>query len=141
MAAVVLLSGGLDSAVNLKRAVDEVGVVLALTFDYGQRAAARELAVAAAMSAAVGVPHRALAFPWLAEICGTALVNPDAEVPALRPEQLGDARRDGGRNRVGGLGAQSQWRLHQHRGRLCGEPGGRHGGDRVQCGRGRDVPG
>ena len=39
MPAIVLLSGGLDSAVNLKRAHDDVGVAVALTFDYGQRAA------------------------------------------------------------------------------------------------------
>ncbi len=47
VAAIVLLSGGLDSAVNLKLAADETGVRLALTFDYGQRAAAREIAAAA----------------------------------------------------------------------------------------------
>ncbi len=92
MSAVVLLSGGLDSAVNLKRAADETGVRLALTFDYGQRAAAREIAAAAGMSATVGVEHRVLELPWFAEICGTALVNVSAEVPALRPEELGEAR-------------------------------------------------
>ncbi len=92
MPAVVLLSGGLDSAVNLKRAADETGVALALTCDYGQRAAAREIAAAAAMSRAVGAPHRVVALPWLAELCQTALVNPEAAVPEVRPEQLGAAR-------------------------------------------------
>jgi len=92
MPAVVLLSGGLDSAFNLKRAADEIGVALALTFDYGQRAAAREMGAAAAMSAAVGAPHRAISLPWLGEICRTALVSAAFEVPVVRPEQLDEAR-------------------------------------------------
>jgi 7-cyano-7-deazaguanine synthase len=94
--AIVLLSGGLDSAVNLKRALDETGVVLALTFDYGQRAALREAAAAAAMATTLGVPHRLLTLPWMAEVCRTALVNPAAEVPRLTVEQLGEARVTGG---------------------------------------------
>ncbi len=91
MAAVVLLSGGLDSAVNLKMAADDGGVQLALTFDYGQRAAGREVAAAGAMARAVGAPHRVIALPWLAEICTTALVDTAREVPRLTPEQLEEA--------------------------------------------------
>jgi 7-cyano-7-deazaguanine synthase len=96
MAAVVLLSGGLDSAVNLKAAADEVGVQVALTFDYGQRAAAREVAAAAAMARAVGAPHRVIALPWLAEICTTALVNTAQDLPRLTAAQLSDAAVLGG---------------------------------------------
>jgi 7-cyano-7-deazaguanine synthase len=92
MPAVVLLSGGLDSAVNLVRAKEEVGVALALTFDYGQRAAAKEVAAAAAMAAAVEARHRVVALPWLAEICRTSLVNPKVGVPELQAEQLGEER-------------------------------------------------
>ena len=43
----VLLSGGLDSAVNLKCAADEGAVDTALTFDYGQAAAGNEIDAAA----------------------------------------------------------------------------------------------
>jgi len=92
MPAIVLLSGGLDSAVNLKKALDDGGVALALTFDYGQKAAAREIAAAAAMCRALGLPHRVIQLPWLGEICSTALVNPDLEAPRLTPEQLGEER-------------------------------------------------
>jgi 7-cyano-7-deazaguanine synthase len=92
MPAVVLLSGGLDSAVNLKLALEETGVALALTFDYGQKAAAREINAAAAMCRALGASHRVIELPWLAEICSTALVNPELEPPRLTPEQLGEAR-------------------------------------------------
>ena len=39
---IVLISAGLDSTVNLKRALDRGAVAAGLTFDYGQRAARRE---------------------------------------------------------------------------------------------------
>lgn len=82
---VVLLSGGLDSAVNLKRAVDETDVLLALTFDYGQKAARREVRAAGAMCRLLGVEHRVVNLPWLADITQTALVNPAAEIPHGTP--------------------------------------------------------
>ncbi len=88
MAAIVLLSGGLDSTVNLKQARDEDGVALALTFDYGQRAAAREAACARFMCQQLQVPFRLLQLPWLADICATALVNRRVSVVEVRPEQL-----------------------------------------------------
>lgn len=43
MSSIVLLSSGLDSAVAFKMALDDWGVELALTFDYGQRAAGKEI--------------------------------------------------------------------------------------------------
>lgn len=92
MSSIVLLSGGLDSAVNLKRALDETGVTLALTFDYGQRAAAREAAAAALMCRQLGIAHRLLDLPWMAEICRSALVQRDMELPRLGPHQLDEAR-------------------------------------------------
>jgi len=92
MPAVVLLSGGLDSAVNLKQAVDDTGVAVALTFDYGQRAAAKEAAAASFMSQQLGVPHQLIALPWLAEISGSSLVDRGAEIPHLSPDELEDSR-------------------------------------------------
>jgi len=88
MPAIVLLSGGLDSAVNLKLAGEERGVGLALTFDYGQRAAAREAAAAGLMCRQMAVPHRVVELPWLAEICRTALVDRSASIPELRSEEV-----------------------------------------------------
>ena len=64
MSAVVLLSGGLDSAVNLKCAHDDAGVAIALTFDYGQRAARRETAAAALMCRQLDISHRLVELPW-----------------------------------------------------------------------------
>ncbi len=92
MPAVVLLSGGLDSAVNLKRALDETGVAVVLTFDYGQRAARREAAASTLMCQELGLPHRLIELPWLAEICGTALVSEDKAIPRLRPDELDEER-------------------------------------------------
>jgi 7-cyano-7-deazaguanine synthase len=53
----VLLSGGLDSTVNLKCAVDEGVVDAAITFDYGQAAADNEINAARECADRVGVPH------------------------------------------------------------------------------------
>src|SRR5438093_7565425 len=91
-AAVVLLSGGLDSTVAFKLAVDRTGVALALTFDYGQRAARREIEAARAIAGRFGVAHRAVEIPFLGEITKTALVARDAEVPRPSPEDLDSAR-------------------------------------------------
>ena len=44
--AVVLLSGGLDSTVNFLAALVESNVMLALTFNYGQKAALPEIKIA-----------------------------------------------------------------------------------------------
>ena len=87
MATVVLLSAGLDSAVNLKEALDREGVALALTSDYGQRAAAREAACAALMCDRLGVRHRLIPLPWLRDLCKNALVG-GGMVPEVTADEL-----------------------------------------------------
>ena len=88
--AVVLLSGGLDSAVALKWAIDHHQVALALTFDYGQRSALREMKAAQAMARRYGIEHQLLALDWLAEATHTALVDTAQELP--HPGDLEDPR-------------------------------------------------
>lgn len=90
MPAIVLLSAGLDSAVNLKQAATDGGVALALTFDYGQRAATREAACAAFMCQQMAVPHRLVLLPWLQDICSTALVDRSAAIPEVTFSHLGE---------------------------------------------------
>jgi len=90
VSAIVLLSGGLDSTVNLKQAVDSGGAALALTFDYGQRAARREAAAAAAMCRQLAVRHCLVSLPWLAEICHSALVSESQSIPRVSASQLGN---------------------------------------------------
>jgi 7-cyano-7-deazaguanine synthase len=58
-------------------------VVLALTFDYGQRAARREREASARIARRLGVPHRVVGIPWLAALTPTALVNRRAALPRL----------------------------------------------------------
>ena len=65
-------------------------VCLCLTIDYGQRAAARETAAAAALAAYYQAPHQILPLPFLGEISGNALVYPDAPLPEPELTQLDD---------------------------------------------------
>lgn len=78
---VVLLSGGLDSSVNLLAAHKDTDIMLALTFDYGQRAAKKEIASARLQSEKIEIPHQVVELGWLREITKTSLVNRDVEIP------------------------------------------------------------
>jgi 7-cyano-7-deazaguanine synthase len=78
---VVLLSSGLDSTVNLYEAKQKSEVVLALTFNYGQRAAVRELDRAAKIAKHAGVRHQSVDLPWFSEFTKTSLVNRGADIP------------------------------------------------------------
>jgi len=81
MKGVAILSGGLDSTVSLAAATRKMDVVLALTFDYGQRAARRERTASAKIARHYRVPHRVIPIPWLAGLTSTALVNRRAQLP------------------------------------------------------------
>ncbi len=81
MKGVAILSGGLDSTVSLAAAVRRIDVALAVTFDYGQRAARREREAASKIARRYRVPHRVILIPWLAGLTRTALVNRAAPLP------------------------------------------------------------
>jgi len=81
--AVVLLSGGLDSATVLAIARDRGFDCHALSFRYGQRHA-HELDCAARVAASLGVARHATVAFDLAQFGGSALVG-DGEVPKDRP--------------------------------------------------------
>jgi 7-cyano-7-deazaguanine synthase len=81
MKGVAILSGGLDSTVSLAVAIRRMDVVLALTFDYGQRAARREREASGKIARRYRVPHRVIEVPWLAGLTRTALVNRRAALP------------------------------------------------------------
>ena len=81
-AAIVLLSGGLDSATTLAWARDQGFDCVALSFDYGQRHAA-ELAAAARVAAQLGArEHRTVTLD-LAAFGGSALTDPAIAVPTV----------------------------------------------------------
>jgi len=80
-AAIVLLSGGLDSATTLAWARDQGFDCVALSFDYGQRHAA-ELAAAARVAAQLGArEHRTVTLD-LGAFGGSALTDPAIDVPS-----------------------------------------------------------
>ena len=85
--AVVLLSGGLDSAVNLALAAREGKAKFALTMRYGQRAEAAELAAAEALCKHYGVAWRAVDLRWLGEVNPTLLTRTGA-LPQLSTAEL-----------------------------------------------------
>jgi 7-cyano-7-deazaguanine synthase len=81
--AVVLLSGGLDSATALAVALSDGYECHAISFDYGQRHRI-ELDAAASLSKAAGVSHKVVAVD-LRAIGGSALTD-DIDVPKDRSE-------------------------------------------------------
>ena len=85
---ILILSGGLDSTVSAWIAREQTKPLLALTFDYSQRAVQREIESAAATCQILGVRHEIVPLPWLAAITPTALVNREAELPALKESEL-----------------------------------------------------
>jgi len=82
----VLLSGGLDSAVAIKHSADNSHVKLALTFDYRQRAAKKESAAARKMCGLLRIPHKVVRLPWLGGLGKNALTDKSLELP--RPKHL-----------------------------------------------------
>ncbi len=92
MSSIVLLSSGLDSAVAFKMALDQWGVDLALTFDYGQRAADKEIARARMICERFGVKHIVIEIPWLEDVTCTALVNRGETVPTPNEAELDDIK-------------------------------------------------
>lgn len=81
--AVVLLSGGLDSATTAAIALSKGYVVHALTIDYGQRHAV-EIDAAGRVARALGVYRHVLQYIDLRAFGGSALTA-DIEVPKSRP--------------------------------------------------------
>lgn len=87
----VLLSAGLDSAVNFLIAIERGGVEAAVTVDYGQRAAPREVEKAGTLCLLHGVRHMVLEAPWLGEISRDALTSVQRRVPQMEPAWTKDA--------------------------------------------------
>ena len=86
---IILLSGGLDCVVSLALVKKELNVTLALTFDYGQKSASKEILAAQEICKYYGIEHQVITLDWLKNITKTALVS-DEEVPcgvALKDEE------------------------------------------------------
>lgn len=94
MKSILILSGGLDSTVSSYVAKKETEPVLALTFDYGQRAAHRECEASSKIAKRLNVLHRVIALPWLGELTRTALVSRDVPLPTPQEKDLDDPARN-----------------------------------------------
>jgi 7-cyano-7-deazaguanine synthase len=79
--AVVLLSAGLDSTYNLWRAKDQMDVVLALTFDYGHRAALREIDRSKQQCDLLNIEHQTVNLPWFSSLNASALIDRQLSIP------------------------------------------------------------
>lgn len=90
--AVVLLSAGLDSSVNLFAAAADEEVVLALTFDYGQKAARKELESAQKLAKYLNIPHKILALPWFKDLHRSSLLLESEQVPTGAAVQIDDVK-------------------------------------------------
>ena len=90
--AVVLLSAGLDSSVNLFEALEKMEVVLALTFDYGQKAARREIESAAKICRQLRLTHKVVSLPWFKDFNRSSLLVDSQEVPTGTAVQIDDLK-------------------------------------------------
>ncbi len=79
--AVVLLSSGLDSSVNLFEAVKSHDVVMAITFDYGQKAAPSEIRSAGRLSDYIKVPHKVIELPFFRDFNRSSLIVKSGKIP------------------------------------------------------------
>lgn len=85
---IVLLSGGLDSSANLAFCAAMDSPVLALTANYGQKAAQREVDSARQLAEYYGVRHQWVDLSWLGKLGGSSLTDASKPIPQLETYQL-----------------------------------------------------
>jgi 7-cyano-7-deazaguanine synthase len=89
---VVLLSGGMDSTVNFLAVREQSEVVLALTFDYGQRAASKEKEVTAQITSHFKVPHQIIELPFFQNFGTSSLIDTGKQVPTGSAVSIDDLK-------------------------------------------------
>lgn len=100
--AVVLLSAGLDSSVNFLAALREHEVSLALTFNYGQKAAEKEIEKSKKLAKLKSIPHRVIDLPWLKDLGTSGLTHNKGVIPMGRQVSIDNAK-------VSGVSAKAVW--------------------------------
>ncbi len=78
---VVLLSGGMDSAVALYHAAAQSHVVACLSFHYGSKHNDREIPFAAEQSARLGIAHLTIPLPFIGEEFASDLLKSGGDIP------------------------------------------------------------
>lgn len=87
--AISVLSGGLDSTVATS-ALKKEYEIHALTFDYGQRSANREIESSKQICQKLGIKHTVMDLKWLGKLGKSALTVHENEVPQLESDKLDD---------------------------------------------------
>jgi len=85
--AVILLSGGLDSAAALAVSKKKYSEIHALTFDYSQKALKQEKEASQALSRYYGIEHQIIKLGWLSEISASALCSKGC-IPDVKEGEL-----------------------------------------------------
>jgi 7-cyano-7-deazaguanine synthase len=87
----VLLSSGLDSTVNLFQSNKETEISLALTFDYGQRAAEAEIRCSSLLCKKLHVEHKTVRLDFFKTWGHSSLVDHEKKLPLKDHVHLNDA--------------------------------------------------
>lgn len=78
---VVCLSAGLDSTVNLYAAHQKTQVVQAVTFNYGQKAADKEIECSKAICKKLKIQHIVIELPWFKNLGESSLTSNKQNIP------------------------------------------------------------
>lgn len=90
---VLLLSAGLDSTVNAFEALKHHHeIVLALTFNYGQRAAQKEIECSKKLAEYLKIPHKVVELPWFKDFNKSSLLVESQSVPTGSAVSIDDLR-------------------------------------------------
>lgn len=81
MDAVIILSGGMDSAVLLASQLSRKAMLSAISFDYGAKHNHCEIPMASAMCRHYRVPHHVVALPFVADLFSSDLLLTGNDVP------------------------------------------------------------
>lgn len=84
---IILLSGGLDSAVSLASSINDYNINLALTFDYGQKSSEKEIYSSKMLASFYNIEHKIIKLDWLKQVSNSSLNNLSA-VPDIDEKNL-----------------------------------------------------
>lgn len=90
---VVLLSAGLDSTVNFYQALKQTDVQLAITFNYGQKAAVKEIEQATKLAALNQIPIQIIDLSWLKPLGESSLTNQTLSIPINEQISIDDLKK------------------------------------------------
>ena len=86
--AVVLLSSGLDSSVNLYAAMNAGFEVSAVTFDYGQRASKKEILCASKICEKLNISHEIIDLKFIKKFGTSSLIDENRVIPTKDEVQI-----------------------------------------------------